>query len=148
MPAELTLLVCAKLRREAEAALALPGLEGVHLAGVPAVPHGDHRAVVEAPLQELRGAPRHRLPLRLGIRPPRGHDRVGEPELLPEAGFQVEVQPGWRGDPDVHHARPAGPLQQPLDLRAGEPELAPDLLLRPPVDVVAVGDPRELLEVF
>jgi len=36
MPAELTLLVCAKLRREAEAALALPGLEGVHLAGVPA----------------------------------------------------------------------------------------------------------------
>ena len=54
----------------------------------------------------------------------RSHDGVGEPELLPEACLQVEVEPGRRRDPDVHDAGPAGPLQQPLHLRAGEPELA------------------------
>jgi hypothetical protein len=36
MPVELTLLVCAKLRRETEAALKTPGLEGVRVAVVPA----------------------------------------------------------------------------------------------------------------
>ena len=112
------------------------------------MPDSDHRPVVEAPLQELRGAACYRLPLRLRIGAAGSHDGVGEAELLAQAGLKIQVQPGRRRDPDVHYAGPAGPLKQPLDLGPRETELARDLLLGPPVDVVALGDPSEALEVF
>ena len=53
---------------------------------------------------------------------------------------------GGACDVDVDDPGPAGTLEEALDLRPREPELAGDLLLGPAVHVVAVGDPGEALE--
>ena len=53
--------------------------------------------------------------------------------------------PGRRLDVDLDDARLAGTLEEPLHLRARQPELARDLLLRPIVDVRPVGDAGEQL---
>jgi hypothetical protein len=58
------------------------------------------------------------------------------------------VQPGRDLDVDVHDSGPAGALQQALHLRPRQPELAGRLFLGPTVDVVAVGDPGEELELL
>ena len=48
---------------------------------------------------------------------------------------------------DLDDARQPGTLEKPLHLRAGQPELLGDLLLRPPVDIRPVRNPGKQLVV-
>jgi hypothetical protein len=88
------------------------------LPGVAPVTHGHDRAVVQAPLEVLRGTSGHRLALRLRIRPRRADDRVGQMEDRAERIFELEVQPRRDLDADLHHAALSGLHQQALDFRA------------------------------
>jgi hypothetical protein len=126
-----------------------PGPEETRdLARIAAVADGHDVPVAESTIEVPRGAAGHLLALGPRIGAGGGHDGVGEPEPLPEIILQVEVQPGRDLDVDVHDPGPARTFEQALHLRPRQPELAGRLLLGSTVDVVAVGDPGEELELL
>jgi hypothetical protein len=61
-------------------------------------------------------------------------DRFGEVEGLGKPALQVEVEPWGYIDVDFYDTGGTSPIEQPLHLWSGHPELAGDLALRPPVD--------------
>ena len=64
-----------------------------------------------------------------------------------ELRLEIEIEAGRCLDVDVHDPRQSGTLEKALDLRAGEPELLCDLLLRPPIDIRPVCNPGKQLVV-
>ena len=93
-----------------------------------------HVTVVQRALQVAGGVAGDRPPLRLGVGMAGAHHRFGEVERLCQPSLQVEVEARWDIDVDLHYAGGPSPVEQPLHLWSGHPELAGDLALRPPVD--------------
>ncbi len=116
-----------------------------HRPGVAPVAHRHHRTVVEPALQVAGGAARHGGTLRLGVGAGGADDGLGEVEGVDQAALQVEVETHRHLDVHLDDTAGACPVEEPLHLGAGQPELVGDLALGPAVDVRAVGDAGQQL---
>jgi hypothetical protein len=112
------------------------------------VADGDHHSVSQPALQVASRLAGDDLPLGLRVRACRRDDRLDQPEGLAQLALEVHVQPGRRGQPDLHHADAPGPLEQALDLGPRQPEPAGQGLLGQAILVVAEREPGEELVLF
>jgi hypothetical protein len=104
----------------------------------------DH-PVVQPALEIACGAPRDSGSLGVGVGPARADDRFGQRECLEQQALQVEIDAEGRLHVDLNDASRARPLEQPLHLRAGEPELVGNRALGAAVEVPPVRDARQQL---